>query len=284
MKKSSYIIMIVIIALFAGCTDRQKEEPNPTDLYSGPAQRQYAYTFDGRSYLLDFSVYSGLNDYLSNLSRTYVCSPECPTDETQMRRYLDDQYQAAELDKFLGLIKSRAAGREDRAKIAISLVQSIPYDELSYTQGRALDRYPYQVLYDGKGVCGEKVRLLAYMLADLGYGTALLYYPREQHSVLGLKCPAQYSHRGTGYCFIETTGPTVPTYDLGQYSGFGRLVSDPDVIRLSDGDSYENIASEYSDAHRWALLQEKIAQNKGVLEESDYEQLKKIAAKYGIPT
>jgi len=284
MKKSHLIVLMVLLLLTAGCTDQERKEPPPDNLYAGSVQRDYAYTLDGTSQVLGFSVYSGLNDYLAALPRTYQCTIACPSNETRQRQYLDEKYQEAELDKFSYLIKSKAADRENRAKLAISLVQSIPYDDLSYTQGKPLDRYPYQVLYDGRGVCGEKVRLLAYLLRDLGYGTALLYYPKEQHSALGLRCPAEYSHKGTGYCFIETTGPAVPTYDQGEYLGFGKLASSPEVIKLSDGDAYENIGQEYMDAQEWARLQDKIAQNKGVLEEADYAQVKKIAAKYGIAT
>ncbi len=80
-----------------------------------------------------------------------------------------------------------ADGEDDQAGIAISLVQKIPYDyEKMYRcgwtcQGRTFvsgipPRYPYQVLYDGRGVCGEKSSLLALLLKEFGFGVVLLEF------------------------------------------------------------------------------------------------------------
>ena len=70
-------------------------------------------------------------------------------------------------------------------------------------------RYPYEVLYDEKGVCGEKSELLAFILREMGYGVAFFYYPPENHEAIGIKCPKRHSVGRTGYCLIETTGPSI---------------------------------------------------------------------------
>ncbi len=279
MKSIRVVIALSVLVMFlAGCASQEESPPPAEDLYKGAEQRTFYYSFNGESGSFKFQVYKGLNDYLANLSRTFKCSPVCPTNDTMQQSFLDQSTQASELERFAGVIKSKASDRESQARIAINLVQRIPYDESTYSGGINKDRYPYQVLYDGKGVCGEKVRLLAYFLRDLGYGTALLYFSAEQHAALGLKCPSEYSYKGTGYCFIETTSPAIPIYDQGPYPAFGKLSSSPNVMRLSDGDSFDNVGQYSVDAKEWGRLQGLGSQ----LSEADYAKMKKLSAKYGL--
>jgi len=281
-NKGTAFVLIVLLSFLAGCVSEEETAPSPEDLYKGAEQRTYSYSFNGKAETLRFQVYEGLNDYLANLSRTYQCAQACPSNETIQQGYLDQRYQESELQRLASLIKTKASDRENQAKIAINLVQRIPYDDAAYNGGRATDRYPYQVLYENKGVCGEKTRLLAFLLRDIGYGSALMYFSKEQHAALGLKCPQEYSYKGTGYCFIETTSPAVPTYDQGPYPVFGKLSSSPEVLKLSDGDSYDDIGQEYRDALEWGRLQNMMQQTNGVLDETEYGKWKKLAVKYGI--
>ena len=105
---------------------------------------------------------------------------------------------------------------DDQARIAISLVQQIPYDWQTFGLE---NRYPYEVIYDNTGVCEEKSRLLAFLLRDLGFDVVLFSFESENHMAVGIMCPVQYSYKNTGYCFVETTEPTMITYSQGEYVG-----------------------------------------------------------------
>jgi hypothetical protein len=280
--RHSITIGLTLVLLFSGCIEN--EAPAPEDLYGGPRNMVYNYTVRGEGGGIKMIVYAGLNVHLAKISRLVYCRPECPSNESIQQRYLDEEYQGSELSKLLSGIKERGKTRQEQALIAISLVQNIPYDEDSYEVGKSKDRYPYQVLYDGKAVCGEKVRLLAYLLRGLGYETSMLYYPKEKHASLGIKCPEEYVHKNTGYCFIETTAVAIPTYDTGDYPGTGRIVSSPQVLQLSEGDTFENMSEEWDDAREWQRLEELISKNNRILEQEDYDKWKALKKKYGIHT
>lgn len=275
---------LTLLLLLAGCaTVEESQVPDSKDLYIGAVDKTFTYAVDGTHDSIRFRLYAGMNDHLAEISRGYYCDPECPSNATIQQAYLDDVVQDKELKKLVELIRSKTDNRITQARIAISLVQEIPYDEISYEAGGSPDRYPYQVLYDGRGVCGEKARLLAFIVRELGYGTALLYFPEEQHAVFGVMCPADYAYRGTGYCFVETTTPAIPTYGEGTYPGFGRLESRPDVIVLSEGSSI-NLAEEYEDAREWSRMAALIEGSGGVLEQEEYGRWLNLANKYGIET
>ncbi|PKG31137.1 hypothetical protein [Methanoregula sp.] len=112
-----------------------------------------------------------------------------------------------------------------------------------------IGRYTYTILYENwGGICGEKSFLLALLLKELGYGVALLQFDNERHMALGIRAPAAYAFRDTGYALIESTSPVIPTYDNYLMTGGIRLTSDPKVIVVSEGRAFETIDREYSDA------------------------------------
>jgi|WetSurMetagenome_2_1015567.scaffolds.fasta_scaffold149683_2 hypothetical protein len=278
--RHSVAFAITLVLLISGCVEN--ETPRTEELYGGPKNMVYNYTVWGASGSVSLVVYKGLNDHLANISRLVYCRPNCPSNESIQQRYLDEEYQNPQLDKLLAAIRAKGRTRQEQVFIAISLVQNIPYDESAYEVGQSRDRYPYQVLYDGSAVCGEKVRLLAYLIKGLNYSTSMLYYPKEKHASLGIRCPEKYSHKNTGYCFIETTTAAIPTYDTGDYPGTGRIVSSPQVLELSDGDTFEDMSEQWDDAREWQRIEELISKNNRVLEQDDYDKWKALKAKYGI--
>jgi len=145
--------------------------------------------------------------------------------------------------------------KDDQARIAISLVQKIPFgisDRKIKFGERDVDysRYPYEVLYEGQGTCGEKSTLLALLLRELGYGVVLFYYEKENHESLGIKCPLEEGYKGTGYCFVETTGPAIISDDRIAYSGGIWLNSIPQIMLISEGITFgENNFYEAGDAN-----------------------------------
>jgi hypothetical protein len=200
---------------------------------------------------------------------------------------LNQSDQQELVSNLVDVIKNLSDNSDDQVRIAISIVQNIPY-------GNPLDltnKYPYEVLYTDSGVCGEKSELLALILKNLGYGVAILNYPTEDHQAIGLKCPVEYSLDGTGYCFVETTSPTIITDDSEKYacpddttnsSCSIRLSDNYSVINLYDGNSFDSVSAEYNDAKEFVSLNEKADANGGYLSKSDYDEWKNLVKKYGI--
>ena len=281
MQKISLLIIAAI--LFAGCANSpDAQEPTQEQLYSNAKTIQFNYTVDGESGALYFTAYKGLSDYLSTQPRVFYCTPACPSNASMQLAFIDKKEQELQLERFAQAIDNITSSQDTRRKIAISLIQNIPYDDAQYQMMNAtIDRYPYQVIYDDKGVCGEKTRLLAYILRHQGYGVALLRYPVEQHAALGIKCSKQYSTQNTGYCFIETTTPSIPTFDQGNYPAFGKLRSKPEILILCNGTEYYPV-QDYLDAQEWAHLETLIAKSGGSLDQKDYDKWIILKDKYGM--
>ena len=174
-----------------------------------------------------------MNNYLSELpeSISYYVTP--PTTKDFILRDLDNSIQKSYLDPLLDKIKEKSNDPNQQAKIAINLVQSIPYD-WDGLYGTPEGRMPYEVLYDKTGVCGEKSDLLIYLLRGLGFGVAVFEYEAESHRAAGIRC--ENGNYNSNYCFIEATD----YYPIGQipndYVG-GADIRDanPEVIVISSG-------------------------------------------------
>jgi hypothetical protein len=244
----------------------------------GPAVRTLEYVVRGERGEIKYTSYSGLNDYLKRLPRSYICNPVCPTDEEIQLRYLDEKQQRKLLRGLVDQIKSETNDSDEQVRIAVSLVQHIPYDWEGLTTNSLNNRYPYEVIYDNKGVCGEKSKLLAFILRELGYGVVLFEYSNENHMAVGIKCPKEYSYLNSGYCFIESTSPTIITDSEGEYLGAGKLNSIPTVISISDGISFNSVSEEYNDAQEW----NKIGNMGSVLNNYWYGRWYKLVNKYGM--
>ena len=156
---------------------------------------------------INFIVYEGFYNYSKDISR--FSSEEYSLTEFK-KRIIENELQREMLMPLVAEIHNIADNEKDKAKVAISLVQNILYsslDENTTLFKQAISsRYPYEVLYEMKGVCGEKSLLLAILLKELGYGAAIFYFKEESHEAVGIKCPFYKDYEDTGYCFIETTG------------------------------------------------------------------------------
>lgn len=104
----------------------------------------------------------------------------------------------------------------------------------------------------------------------------------EDHMAVGIKCPMRYSYRNSGYCFIETTSPTIVTYSEGEYVGAGKLRSMPEIIFVSDGKSFESVWEEYNDAQEFIRLEKLAEASGGYLDQYNYYRWWEIVKKYGI--
>jgi len=249
---------------------------------TNPKNVTLKYVLRGEEKEINFTVYQSMADYLSKLSRSiYYYGDDKPSHADFKLKNINEPEQRELLLPLLTEIQNIAESEEDQMRIAVSLVQNIPFGQsgevvTSYGQEINYSRYPYEVLYDHEGVCGEKSELLAFLLREMGYGVVFFYHQLENHESIGIKCPLKYSLDDTGYCFIETTGPSIITDSKIEYNGIGKLYSKPEVIFISDGNSLGNNLYEYKDVQRLISLRDN-----GVSMFS-LGKLKKLKEKYGL--
>ena len=277
--------LLIEKASMCGCPNgMSKSEDSCLSQYAtAPKDITLKYVLRGEEREINFTVYEGLVDHISNLSKVInYAGEEKPLPSDFKLRNLNDIEQKQLLLPLLIEIQNTAESREDQVRIAISIVQNIEFGQSNETlnlpgeTGVAYSRYPYEVLYDGMGVCGEKSELLAFLLKEMGYGVVFFYYQEENHEALGIKCPARYSVDNTGYCFIETTGPSIIT-DAGiEYVGGIKLNSKPEIILVSNGDGLGLDMYEYKDAKEMMKLRD------GGFVLFRESRLNKLKEKYGL--
>jgi hypothetical protein len=223
-----------------------------------------------------------MNDYLRSQPREIIYNEgqSPPTDIDFIMRDLNNEKQKSFINPLTKRIQNITSNRDDQARIAISIVQNINYDWNGFKTGDINGKYPYEVLYTGSGVCSEKSELLAYMLRELGYGVVIFRFNVESHDAVGIRCPQSYSYQNSGYCFVESTTPSIITDSSGDYTGVGKLTSTPKELKISDGNSFDSVSEEYNDAITW----NSISVMGKVLDEYNYNKWLSLENKYGIET
>ncbi len=248
--------ILVEKASVCGCEEGfQKSEDSCVSKYHNERKIvNLTYFFKGEERQLSFPVYKEVNDYMSNLSRvvTFYGDEEISKSDFKLHA-LDDEIQRQFLLPLIVKIQNLTEDPSEQVRIAVSLVQSIHYQSSNQTEiflGNEINhsRYPYEVVYENKGVCGEKTQLLAFLLKEIGYGTSLFYYEEENHEALGVKCPKDKSKFNSGYCFIETTGRAIINDDSLIYENNVVLNSLPKIFILSKGKSLPENIPEYKDS------------------------------------
>jgi len=264
--------------------------PTTENYETGLTSRTFPYVLRGQSGTINLNLYSGVYNEISSEASPSTCiryngdTTPCTSEETRQYylKYIDEVNQKKYLDDLINSIESKTTNKDDQARIAISLVQQIPYD-YSRLNARSFEmRYPYEVLYDDKGVCSEKSVLLAYLLRGLGYGVVLFEFPSENHMAVGIKSPDPYNFKNSGYAFVETSAPSITTDDQGDYVGVGRLTSTPNVLSVSDGVSFNSIAEEYTDAKTFNQLELLSQSSGGILDQNYYYAWLSLVQKYGL--
>jgi hypothetical protein len=232
---SFFIFIFVIVALVTGSylgyipsqglpsVLNLRKFPEPAQ----PKEIKLSCNLGGNDYSIEYTLYSSINEYYKN-------------DPQKRRKFLTGNYESfiysdpedksiSELVKKTKELGQQNGFSKDRiVDLLVCFTQSIPYDSdkakviLSYPQGSPISakdislmvsRYPYETLYEGTGICTDKSYLLAYMLKELGYGTSIMVFDKDQHMAVGIKTPSGYTSFGSDYSFIETTNTG---YKVGQ--------------------------------------------------------------------
>ena len=255
----------------------QSPTPLPTtlsdaDYRQSPKTTSFSYVIDGNQRSMNFTTFGGLSDFFSSKSHSYHYDP----DTGVIMDLLENEVQNENMRLFIDMIRKRSITSDDQAKIAISLVQRIPYNGNRYSRTATEWYYPYETVHNDKGSAADKSVLLAYILNELGFETVLFEFP--SHMAVGVKASSKYSFYDTGYAYIETTRPTIITYepDAG-YGGFS-ISQNPRIIHLSGGRRVLDVTTEYGDARRMKQLEAM----GGNLNQSYRAELSKISDKYDL--
>ena len=276
-------------ASVCGCPDllNASEESCISNFIGGEKDISLNYVLRGKKGVIDFVAYENLSNYLSKLPR-YIDSSENenPSLFDFKIKSLDEKQQRELLLPLVIGIQNLANSKEDQARIAISLVQNIPFGESNKTARFGnlplpYQRYPYEVLYDNEGVCGEKSELLVFLLREIGYDSAFMHYFLENHEAVGIKCPVWKSFNNTGYCFIETTGPAIISDYKTEYVVFGKLVSQPEIIPFEGELSFGNGFYEFRDATALNNIREAIRKS-GEINFIQHIKFQNLKEKYGL--
>jgi len=256
--------------------------------YQTDAKRVYLnYTLRGERHVISFIVYGGFEEYISEVPRSiYYASKSNSSRVDFTLKAINEEEQKKFLMPLVVKIQNLTNNKDDQMRIAISIVQNIPFGQSNKTiifgnTELNYSRYPYEVLYEMEGICGEKTDLLAFLLRELGYSTSFFYYPDENHEALGIKCPIEESLMRSEYCFIETTGPSIITDNQISYVGVGKLLSRPEVYLINYGRSIGSNIEEYDDADRLINIRDSIEKT-GLLGPMNKKMFEKIKVKYGL--
>jgi len=284
MKKQLLSILIIgvfSLSILTGCitvTDNEKITYIIGDPTLGGSEQykteakvvSLRFTFNGKPWIMNYTVYKGINDYLASL----------PPEDNIMRS-INQIEQREFLLPLVTSIEKITQKKDDQVRIAISVVQNIAYDWVGVNTSNRTAKYPYDVLYTEKGVCGEKANLLIFLLRELGFGVVAFEFEKENHRAVGVKSPFEYSYNGTGYCFVETTRSTIVTNSEENYTNVGKLTS-CSVITISTGLSFNSVSEEYEDAKEYIRLRKLSEASGGTLSQEDYNKWCEIVTKYGI--
>jgi len=256
-----------------------------------PKAMTFEWEYKNSKYSITETLYGTVyNYYKSNPDKRCWQEEE---DQVYLKKFLEEAEEDDTISKIASDIKSEASKKElsnDKLiELTVAFVQSIPYDhdkfELVTHSNKIEDlylMYPYEVLYNNKGICAGKSFLAASLIKELGYGVALFEYEpiaedETGHMAPAIKCPQKYSSYNSGYCHIEVTGKGFKIGDIPRdidagvaktrtpinvfkeknVSDFDRL-KDPKIYAISDGDSYQEIINIAQTIQRIETLEKEI--------------------------
>ncbi len=213
----------------------------PDEAYQGQTvSRTFNTKFQNTQFTVSFDVDMALLKGARNADKSLGKTIAKESPEVQYQFYksyfegMENSDFFDDLSKKLRHVKiANRLSDEEYLEYLVTFVQQIPYNT---PEGNT--RFPVEVIYDGMGDCDEKSMLLMGLLANNGYDTALLLFPKLGHAVCGIKIVPQgdvdfttyRADDGRRYLYIESTTP----YYIGLYpDAFAN--TDVLVIPLSSG-------------------------------------------------
>jgi hypothetical protein len=233
---------------------------------SGPKTMVFEWKYKNKNYSFEETLYKSAYEFYQKEPKKYTCyGAICPANWEgeyfkMFSRVVENDNTMKEVADKLKTIGQKAKFSDDEiAELALAFVQAIPYDEAKAKSPDLLPRYPYEVLYDNKGICSDKSFLIVSLMRELGYGVALFNYDSAQHIAPAIKCPQNYSSYDSGFCYAETTNTgfkigEIPTIDAsnnlavvrapigtGGVSQSRTVLSDAKIYQVLEGKTYQGI-------------------------------------------
>jgi hypothetical protein len=135
-------------------------------------------------------------------------------------------------DTLINISANRTDGPRDQLLFLMYMVSDIEYkyeDEFFH---------PYTILHNNFGACTDKSFLMVEFLGRLGYGTALLDFPLDEHMTAAIKCTTPTHGE---YCILDTTNGFVFIGDDTRNLTSGPLEDEFEIITLYDGATYNSV-------------------------------------------
>ncbi len=182
---------------------------------NGLSERTYTWGYKNKEYSIELNLFESVYKYYQNKSKVLTFDSQNISDdwhEQYFSLYLATDNAGGIFNDIAFKIKEQAKeqklNKNETVELTLAFVQSIPYDnqlaEKMNTENVYM-KYPYEVLYENKGVCGGKSFLAVLLFDRLGYGTSLFEFKEDNHLAAGIKCDKQYSTYNSGYCYAEST-------------------------------------------------------------------------------
>lgn len=287
--KPALFIIITFLILWSIISDGRREFPQ----LAQPKNVTFEWEYKGSGYFITETLYKTVYDYYKS-SPDKHCWQEEESYEICFKEFLEEAEEDNTISKIASDIKLEALKRglsnDELVELTIAFVQSIPYDEekfvlITYSNDPEdwYPVYPYEVLYNNKGVCGGKSFLAASLLEELGYGVALFNYEpiiesEVGHIVPAVKCPKGYSSYSSGYCHSEVTekGFKIGDIPINIDAGVAQIrtpvssfeeknifnleseLKDAEIYVMADGDAYQGIIDTIQTLQRIETLEKEI--------------------------
>ncbi|MFH1509542.1 MAG: transglutaminase-like domain-containing protein, partial [Candidatus Nealsonbacteria bacterium] len=270
-----------------------------------PKNITFEWEYKGSKYVIRETLYKTVYDYYHS-DPDKDCSQESSGYEDCLKSFLEEAEGDNTISKIASDIKAVALKNglrgDELIELTVAFVQSIPYDENKLklvTYPNKIEDvypvYPYEVLYNNKGVCAGKSFLTASLIRELGYGTALFDYDpiiegEVGHIAAAVKCPKGYSSYNSGYCYIETvetgfkigdipinidagipkTRTTIKLFGEENVFDFDEL-KDAEIHIMADGNSYQGIIDTVQTMRKIENLESEITRLYWVITSLDEE-------------
>lgn len=232
--------------------------------------KTFKYVLNGTEGDISATMFPELTQCLNKL-KMKTAKPDAPhavKEDTDDALTINNIPQTKYLEELAKNIENITADKNDQARIVVSIVQGFRFeddDPNSYN-------YPYEVAYNQAGICNETAKLMINLFKQLGFGTAMLTFEKDNHQVAGIKCDPQYSYQDTGFCYVEPTTRAAITDDTG-------IKSEARVNIISDGLTFD-ASQDYQDAQKYVSLLGK--KHRGKLNPEDNTDFSELRKKYGI--
>lgn len=168
-------------------------------------------SYKSKNLKIDVPVYGNVSNYYKNLP-----NQEKYLNDGDFSKFVytnpKDKTVSTLSSQIYSMIRSMSLGDDQALELATCFVQNIPYDNQKYEQvvkiaGNTADteQFPYETLYNNKGICTDKAYLGSAVLKEMGYGTAIMYFPNDHHMSLGISVPSGYTSFNSNYAIMDVT-------------------------------------------------------------------------------